>query len=175
MRRLQGDRAHAEDERMATRPITSLFVPAGYGWLAGMRNLAAPAAASLWLARNGRARGRAARALASPLARWALPVLAASELGVDKLRRAPDRTQPAILLTRLASGALAGAVVCQALGGRTSARTGAVLGAAFALLSSVVNLRLRRAASARLGTSAWRAGVGEDVLALGLGAALASA
>jgi len=160
---------------MAARSMTSLLVPAGYGWLAGMRNLAAPTAASLWLSRRGRVRGRSARALASPLARWALPLLAATEFGVDKLRRAPDRTYPAILLTRLASGALAGAVVCQALRGRTSARAGAAIGAAFALLSSIVNLRLRRAASARLATSKWRAGVAEDVLAVGLGAALASA
>jgi uncharacterized membrane protein len=160
---------------MATIRRPSLLVPAGYGWLAGMRSVAAPATASLWLSRHGRVRGRYARALASPLARWGLPVLAATELGLDKRRRAPDRTHPVSLALRVASGALAGAAVCQALRGRTSVLAGAAIGAGFALLSSVVNLRLRRAAGARLGTSEWRAGVGEDVLALGLGAALASA
>lgn len=160
---------------MAKLPITSVLLPAGYGWLAGMRNLAAPATASFWLSRSGRVHGRSARALASPLARWALPALAATELGVDKLRRTPDRTHPAVLLARIASGALAGAAVSQALRGRVSPLAGAAIGASFALLSSVVNLRLRRAASARLGTSEQRAGVAEDVLAIGLGAALASA
>jgi uncharacterized membrane protein len=155
----------------------SLLLTAGYGWLAGMRNLAAPAAASLWLRKQRRPRCSVARALASPMARVALPTLAATEMFVvDKWSGTPDRTTPAVLAMRLACGALAGAAIAQTRrrSGMTAA-TGALLGAGFALLSSYVNLALRRAGSTRARTTEQRAGLAEDAVAIGLGTALVRA
>jgi uncharacterized membrane protein len=157
---------------MAT--VSSLLIPAGYGWLAGMRSLSAPAAAGLWLRRNGRPRGGVARALTSPAARWALPAMAVAELTGDKWSRTPDRTALLPFAARLAAGALTGAAAAQALYGRRAATRGAFIGAAAALVSTLVSFRLRRAAGRALGSSA-RAGLAEDALTLGLGALLARA
>jgi uncharacterized membrane protein len=156
----------------------SVLSAAGYGWLAGMRSFAAPVAAGVWLRKQRRVRGKAARGLASPFARVALPALAATEvLIIDKLPWIPDRTMPASLAARIASGALAGAAIAQTRRRKAGkpAMTGALLGGGFALLSSYANLWLRRQASARTGISEQRAGLAEDALALSLGTALATA
>jgi uncharacterized membrane protein len=164
------------NERMDAK---SLLLTAGFGWLAGMRTLTAPVAASLWLRKQGwlLGRGRVARAVTSPLARVALPPLAATEMFVlDKWSRTPDRTAPASLAMRVACGAFVGAAIAETRrGSGATMGTGALLGAGFALLSSYANLWLRRSATARTGTTEQRAGLAEDALALGLATALVRA
>jgi uncharacterized membrane protein len=153
---------------MAT--AASYLVPAGWGWLAGMRSLGAQAAARSWLARSGRPRGRWARSLARPVF-GALPFLALAEAGADKWSRMPDRTRPPSLAFRLLSGGLAGSAVARRLHGRGAAARGAAVGAAAALVSTFAHHRLRRVASrTRLGASA--GGWIEDGLAVALGAVL---
>lgn len=151
-----------------TTATATLLLPAGYGVLAGMRSLSAPALA----ARTLRRRGRWPRALGGPRARRLLPLLALGELLADKWSRTPDRTRPDVLAGRLAAGAIAGAAVAEALGGRRAVRRGAVAGAVAALASTFLFHRARRAAGSLLGSPV-RAGLVEDALAAGLAALLA--
>ncbi len=150
---------------------TSYLVPAGWGWLAGMRSLGAQAVARSWLARAGRPRDRWARALAHPRAR-ALPFLALAEIGADKWSGTPDRTRAPSLALRLLSGGLAGSAVARRLHGRGAALQGATVGAAAAVASTFAHHRLRRALSRRTRWGAAAGGWMEDALAVALGAAL---
>ncbi|BDG02122.1 DUF4126 family protein [Anaeromyxobacter oryzae] len=157
---------------------TSFLLSAGAGWLAGMRSMTAPAAAAFRLRRRVAPPVGAARLLAPPAARWVLPVLALGEMAADKRPGIGDRTAAPSLAARATSGALTAAAIA---GGRRlrRARTremlgAAALGACFAVLSSYANLWLRRAASRRTGASEQTLGYAEDVLAAGLGTAVAT-
>lgn len=97
--------------------------------------------------------------------------LAGAELIADKLPSAPNRTDPALLLGRVAAGALVGAVV----GSRTGMNRGhsAIIGGLIAFASTHATYRLRRALMKRLPPIA--AAVAEDALVLtaaAVGAAL---
>jgi uncharacterized membrane protein len=87
--------------------------------------------------------------------------LAAGELAGDKLKQAPDRVEPAGIVGRVLSGALAGAA-CAPRGERVA---GAMLGAAAAVAASHLTFRLRAAAARRYGQAA--SGLIEDGLAVG--------
>lgn len=95
-----------------------------------------------------------------------LGVMAAGEIGADKLSVAPDRTIPPGLMVRLATGGLAGA----ALAPRGRALLGAGLGAAAAVGAAYVTVAARKAAMGVVGQTA--SGLGEDALIVGASRAL---
>lgn len=153
----------------------SIIVPAGFGWLAGMRSLAGPTFASYQLRRQSRflPRGRVARVLSTRRAPLVLSALALGEAAVDKSARAPDRTWPPVLLGRAALGAAAGAGIADIL--RMSGKLAATLGAVAAIASSFAHLWLRRHGARAIHLSEQKLGFVEDALALGLGTAMARA
>jgi len=105
--------------------------------------------------------------LAAVSPRVPVKVLAGAELIADKLPSAPNRTDPAGLLGRIAAGALVGAAV----GGRTGMSRGqsAVIGGLIAFASAHATFRLRRALMKRLPPIA--AAVAEDAIVLTAAAA----
>jgi uncharacterized membrane protein len=149
-----------------------LLLSAGLGWVAGMRSATAPAAVAAAFALRPRLMARPpARWLASERVAGALAVAAAGELVVDKLPSTPDRTSPPVLAGRLLSGALVGAAV--AARHRKGIAGAALVGAASAGASSFAMMAARKAAGEAVGTMP--AALGEDALAVALGAALARA
>ncbi len=90
-----------------------------------------------------------------------LTLLAAGELGGDKLKGAPDRIVLVGLLARLATGGLAGAALAPR--GRTLA--GAALGAGGAIGAAYLTFAARKIAMGLFGQTA--TGLVEDALTLG--------
>jgi len=117
------------------------------------------------LASASGARTMAGLAAISP--RIPVRALAGAELIGDKVPSAPNRTDPAGLLGRVAAGALVGAVV----GSRTGMNRGesAIIGGLIAFASTHATFRLRRALSNRLPAVA--AALVEDAVVLGAAAA----
>ncbi len=130
-----------------------LVRPFGSGVVAGLRSMTGPATAL---------RG----------SKWqrTLPLLALSELIVDKLPNVPSRTIPPALLVRIAAGAISGAVTAKRSGGQRW--IGAVLGSAGAITAAYVGAAYRKAASERHIPNVLAALV-EDAVAVGLGLAMA--
>jgi uncharacterized membrane protein len=122
---------------------TSIVLPFAYGALAGLRAFAAPATASLRLARAPRLRGPFAAALGSPWARVAFSALALTERAVGEWHpwRAP--LHPALLALRAATGAAAGGAVAGSRRRRGNPVAGAVVGAAAALFTAVLGAVLQ--------------------------------
>ncbi|WIX02894.1 DUF4126 family protein [Stutzerimonas balearica] len=145
-----------------------LLAALAIGAVTGMRSLLAPTLVSRALSERDdlHGAGEAARLLTSDAAQAVLPVLAAGELAGDKLPFAPDRTiAPSLLFRALSAG-----VSAAALAGvrREPALLPALLGAAAALVSSRVGLRLRKPHQPRPVANA-ALGMLEDGLAFGLG------
>ncbi|MFN3651610.1 MAG: DUF4126 family protein [Armatimonadota bacterium] len=141
----------------------------GIGAIAGMRSMTAPALVSDSLSRgetpsNGTL---AARLLESPEAASALKVLAAGEMAADKTPWIPDRVAPLGLLGRAATGAAAGAAVCDDEHCRPE--IAAMMGAAAAVVSACGMYGLRRALGRSLPVPDAVLGAAEDALALGGG------
>jgi uncharacterized membrane protein len=90
--------------------------------------------------------------------------LAALELVADKLPFTPDRTLPASLMLRAASGGLCGAAVCSAM--RQSAVTGAILGSAAAVGAAFAGREFRRFGE-KQNVPAIPVALFEDVIAVG--------
>ncbi len=140
----------------------------------GARTVAAPALASLALARAPRGQGGAARLLGRRSIRFALALLAATEAIIDKLPFAGDRTSATGLVPRALAGALAGAAL--APGHRRDDRRwsttaiGAVLGGVAATAATFATFRLRRALRTHVTSSNVGAGLLEDALVYGVGA-----
>jgi uncharacterized membrane protein len=117
----------------------------GLGAVAGIRSLAAPVLLSQEFRKIDPAllQGSPLRFLqAGPVARG-LKVLAASELGADKLPQMPNRTTLPSLVVRTASGALVGAALFTA--NRDKAFTGALIGGLAAFASTYGSFYLRLA------------------------------
>lgn len=121
------------------------------GAVAGMRSMAAPALVSAYLRQQNvhATRSGPLQWLATKEAGAALTLLAAAELAGDKLPGIPDRIAPLPLAGRAASGALSGAALGEAEDEQPA--SGAVLGAAAAVVSAFIMYHLRRAASEKLG------------------------
>jgi uncharacterized membrane protein len=94
-------------------------------------------------------------------------LLAAAELIADKVPSVPDRVDPALILGRIAAGALVGVAVA----GRTERNRGelALIGGLIAFASTHATYRLRRALSDRLPSIA--AALVEDAIVVGAAAA----
>ncbi|OGX82045.1 hypothetical protein BEN47_05320 [Hymenobacter lapidarius] len=146
----------------------------GFATLAGMRSMSAPAFLSHYLSRQPHAglAGSRLRFMQKPATATVLKVLAAGELVADKLPTTPDRTAPPVLLGRLLSGALVGAVWYRARHG--SALSGGVLGGLTAIAATFVSYALRTGISEESGVPVALVGVGEDALVMAGGAALLS-
>ena len=106
--------------------------------------------------------------LLHPVVALGVNVLAAAEMGGDKMKTAPDRTVPIGLLVRSITSAYAGA----ALAPRDQRALGATVAVGTALISSYFGLRLRKAGMRRYGQTA--TGFVEDALVAGAGLAIAN-
>jgi uncharacterized membrane protein len=138
----------------------------GLAAVAGMRTMLAPA--FVFGLKRGRRRRR------SPWPGRLLALMAASEFLIDKLPGTPDRTRPAGIIGRMASGALvAGARRPLRRRGPAAVAFAAAVGAVTALAATFVSHRLRRALASHLQRRPVAAnavlGAAEDLLALGLG------
>jgi uncharacterized membrane protein/uncharacterized protein (UPF0548 family) len=162
-RRLGGIERESEHMRR-----DALLNTVGFGVLAGMRSLSAPAFLSRQLSQQpvDAPKGRV-HALASERTSRVLTVLAVSELAADKLPWIPARISPPSLVARAVSGALAGAAVAAPHRRMTVGR--ALLGAAAAVASSFAFYKLRQLATREWGIPNVVAGLMEDAVAIGLG------
>lgn len=153
------------------RTNNEIWTAAGFGVLAGMRSLTAPAVLSRELSRKPtRALKRALPGLTSRRVSRRLGILALGELVGDKSPRTPPRTALPILTGRILSGAITGAAVSRK---RKGARLGfALVGGAAAIASSYVFYGFRRLLTQRLRVPNVAAGLVEDGLALALGSRL---
>ncbi|SFQ66727.1 DUF4126 family protein [Hymenobacter arizonensis] len=146
----------------------------GFGTLAGMRSMSAPAFLSHYLSRQPHAGldGSPLRFLQKPATATALKAIAAGEIVADKLPMMPNRIAPEVLLGRLLSGALVGATWYKSRQG--SAVGGGLLGGAVAVAATFVSYALRTGISEKSGVPVALVGVGEDALVLAGGTALLS-
>ncbi len=165
---------------MPGRANNLLLTAAGFGALAGMRSLSAPAFLSHRLAEvAGGGIGRAApgglgeRVFASRLTSRLLGFLAAGEMAADKSRWIPRRVEPLPLAGRVLVGGLIGAVLASRA--RRPKLAPLILGGAAAVVSSFGLYYLRRGATRRLSVPNVVVGAVEDGLALALGSRLESA
>jgi uncharacterized membrane protein len=156
------------------RTNTELWTAAGFGVLAGMRSMTAPAFLTRELSRKPtRALKRALPGLTSKKVSQRLGLLALGELVGDKNPKAPPRTAFPVLSGRILSGAITAAAVSRK---RKGARIGfAVVGAAAAVASSYFFVGFRRLLTQRLRVPNVAAGLIEDSLALALGSRLTQA
>ncbi|GMT97735.1 hypothetical protein KH5H1_18540 [Corallococcus caeni] len=156
------------------RTNNDLWTAAGFGVLAGMRSMTAPALLTRELSRKPpRALKRALPGLTSKKVAKRLGVLALGELVGDKAPTTPPRIKLAPLTGRILSGAITGAAVSR---DRKGPRIGfALVGAVAAVASSYAFYGLRRFVTLRLRVPALAAGLIEDGLTLALGARLTRA
>jgi uncharacterized membrane protein/uncharacterized protein (UPF0548 family) len=145
----------------------------GFGVLAGMRSMAAPALLTYHFSIEPKAAPEGwGRRLPWGQTAKVMGVLAAGELVGDKTPWMPARISPPALLGRLFTGALTGAAVASP--GRKVSPARVVVGATAALVSSMAFYTLRRFATRRLGVPNVVAGLVEDAAAAALGGKLFS-
>jgi len=144
-----------------------IWKAAGFGIIAGMRGSSAPALLSNHFCRHW-----------SPNLHWSkwkwfcskrtsniLSVMAAGELLADKIPSIPDRIAPPGLLGRALSGAMAGAILNKAMGGKTSAAPWVSAGVAVA--ATFASFYTRKALARKI--SDRKVAVMEDILVYGVG------
>lgn len=119
--------AHARAAYTQAAPVQAALI----GVAAGMRAAVAPALVAHHVRRSPHAPLGRLGWLGSRRAAGALTLAAAGELVGDKLPATPDRTDLGPLVGRALSGALCGAALCRAAGGRGA--RGALVGAVSAL------------------------------------------
>lgn len=147
--------------------IHTTLAAAALGWTAGMRSMMPPALLA-------RALPRATGSLLSrPAVRAGLAVAALGEIAADKHPAIPSRTSPPALVGRLGSGLVVGAALAGVRG--ESRLAGALIGGAAAVASSFAMERLRAEIGRQSGAPDPVVALGEDVLAVALGSAGASA
>jgi uncharacterized membrane protein len=134
------------------------------GIVAGLRAMLVPAVVS-WAAFFGviELRGTWLAFFARPWMPWILSLLAISELVTDQLPSTPSRTVPIQFLTRIVTGALAGAALA------VSATSSSLVGGLAGALGAIVGTLGGRAARARLAAAFGRdrpAAILEDAVAL---------
>jgi uncharacterized membrane protein len=152
-----------------TKPFWQVFA---LGVLAGMRSTSAPAIASHILSHHHskKLEGSPLRFMQSENLANVLKVIALGELVGDKLPAAPNRIEPVGLIARCLSGALAGASIFKANGGKLL--VGALLGAGTAAVATYGSYYLRKSLVANTKIFDPYIGALEDVLVIGAGAGL---
>lgn len=151
----------------------SILAATGFGLLAGMRSMGAPALVSNYVAQNRKEelQNTAVSFLESNGVATLLQLLAAGEVIADKLPFVPARTTTASLVWRGVSGAVVGATV-GAVTRRQIAVT-ALLGSAAALGGAYAAYHSRRYAKEQWGLPDALLGVIEDGIVAGVGIGLA--
>lgn len=141
---------------------------AALGAASGLRSGATPLAVSRILvhARRPRVRGRAATLLSRPLTLRLLGLFSVSELIMDKLPQAPDRTQLWSLAFRALNGAIPAAVFAQKL--KRSWALGATIGGGAAVLAAYAGFNARRFLTERAHLPKGPVAAGEDALAFAI-------
>lgn len=144
----------------------------GIGALAGLRSASAPAITSHILSQHhsSRLENTPLDFMQSDTTASTLKLFAAGEMVMDKMPFTPNRIKPASATFRCLSGALAGASISKATGGKIGA--GALFGAAAALAATYVSFLLRKATVKTTGIIDPVIGALEDALVLGAGAKL---
>lgn len=144
----------------------------GVGALAGMRTASAPAITSHILSHHHskRLENSPLNFMQSKMVANTLKLLALSEIVVDKLPSTPNRIKPAGMAFRCLSGALAGASISKATGGKMVA--GALIGATSALASTYISFILRKTTVKGTGVIDPIIGAIEDALVIGAGIGL---
>ena len=144
----------------------------GLGALAGFRSMTAPAllSSNLLTYRPHILRNSPLRYLQKPLVAHGLKLLAAGEMGADKLPQMPDRISPTALAGRAAAGALVGATLYKI--NHDGQWRGALLGGVAAVAGSYLSFWLRRKATTESGLPGGVVGGLEDALTVGMGLAL---
>src|SRR5262245_44800182 len=135
--------------------------------------MTAPAVVS-WAARLGRLPlgGTGLAFMGSTAAVAIFSLLALAEYVTDQLPKTPARTAPVPLIGRILMGGLSGACLCAAAG--QSVAAGAVLGGVGGVIGAFAGYQARTRLVKALGVKdAWVA-IPEDLVAIGLGWALAS-
>ena len=153
-----------------------LWQAVGLGAIAGLRSMSAPALTSHILSHHYKSKGLAhspLKFMQSNKTAMAFKLLAVSEFVGDKLPNTPNRIALPGLAGRFLSGALAGASVYKASGGKSY--IGAMLGGSSAMLSTFGSFYLRKATVK--GTKILDPIIGgiEDALVLGASAGIAKA
>lgn len=145
----------------------------GIGMLAGMRTSSAPAITSQILSHHysKRLARSPLKFMQSKKVANTLTVLSVSELIADKLPSTPNRTQPAGVIFRGLSGALAGASIYKASGNNVLA--GTLLGAASAIASTFICFSLRKSVVKNTSVPDPIIGAIEDALVIAAGFGLA--
>ena len=142
---------------------------AGLGLIAGLRATIAPSIAAHYLSKQPSSSLAKSKLgfIQSPVTAIVTKALSAAEMSGDKLPNVPDRTIAPSLLARIASGALAGAIVSTA--NKDNVVKGIVIGGIAALASTYASFYLRKSISASSYLKEPWTGVVEDVLAIGSG------
>lgn len=150
------------------RASTSRFWPAlGLATFTGMRATSGPTFLSHYLSGQARPQGLIKSRLSflqKPAVASTLKGLLALEIAGDKAPNGPDRTVPQQLAVRAAAGALSGATLYKARGGR--AFSGALVGSLGALAATFASFWLRKTISEQTRTNTAIVGVGEDALVI---------
>lgn len=160
---------------MALKVTDPFWQTIGLGTLAGMRSMSAPAITSHILShhQSKNLEGSPFRYMQSEKVATVLKVLAVSEFIGDKLPSAPNRIKPLVLGGRIISGAVAGASIYKAAGGK--ALNGALIGGASAAASTFISFFIRKATVKRTTFIDPVIGMIEDALVAASGASLITA
>jgi len=145
--------------------VRVIAAAAGLGVVAGLRSMTAPA---LLTVAGYRGWARTARVLRQASAVKAASVLALGEIVADKTPYIPNRTEPASLGWRIASGALVGGALCASK--HKPVAVGVLAGGLGALAGTYGAFHLRRRLSQKIPDAL--VAVAEDAIAVGGGALL---
>ncbi|GEP90008.1 Uncharacterized membrane protein [Chitinophaga terrae (ex Kim and Jung 2007)] len=153
---------------MSNNQVSPLSKTIGLGIVSGMRSAFGPAFASYYVNKHPSEKLRN-----SPL-KWMqkdatmryLQTMAAGELVVDKASWVGNRTSAPGLTGRIMAGALAGATIYQAKGGKSW--KGAIIGAIAATAATFLFFHLRKYADRKLPVKDRTIGGLEDALAVGV-------
>jgi uncharacterized membrane protein len=154
---------------MISKSSKIFFQTIGFGMLAGVRSMSAPALISHYLA--NRFTYRLSKSplwfIKSPAVSRGLKLMAVTEMLGDKLPVMPDRISPSALTGRGISGGLVGATIYKTNGG--TLLTGAVIGCAAAIAATYASFYLRKYIKNNTSLSNPALGIIEDVIALSAG------
>jgi len=157
---------------MKLKVSNPLWPVIGIGILAGMRTLSAPVITTHILSNrpSKKLEKSPLKFMQSTTVAAVLKVLSVTELIADKLPSTPNRIEPAGVAGRGLSGALAGASIYKAVGGK--ALTGALIGGAAAIAATYASYHLRKNIVKANHIADPLIGAAEDALVIGAGISL---
>ncbi len=143
-----------------------------FGFIAGMRSMAAPAFVSDHYSKvhSPEVGDSALDFIASPMTSTLLKIFAAGELAADKSSFIPNRIDPGPLTFRAVSGAVCGATIC--IAERRPPVVGVIAGGVAAVASAFACYYLRRKICAVTNLPDVLVGVAEDAFVIGVGSRL---